>query len=71
MTARKPEQRFFEDPALDRIMGVTMALAAELFVLRSQVRRLIGDTTDEAEDAAAFVRHLLQATLGEQADGEE
>ncbi len=71
MTPPRPEQQFFNDPALDRIMGVTMALAAEVFVLRSQVRRLTGDTTDDAEDAAAFVRHLLQATLGEQAGGEQ
>jgi hypothetical protein len=60
-----PEQTFFADPALDRIMAVTMALAAEVFVLRSQVRRLTGEEGGEAEDAEAFVRHLLEATLGE------
>ena len=71
MTPPRPEQRFFEDPALDRIMGMTMALAAEVFVLRSQLRRLTGDTTDDAEGAAAFVQHLLQATLGEQPGGDD
>ncbi len=64
------EQTFFADPALDRIMGITMALAAEVFVLRSQVRRLAagGEPTaaDDAADAEAFVRHLLQSALGEQ-----
>lgn len=35
-----PEQTFFADPALDRLMGVTMALAAEVYMLRSRVRKL-------------------------------
>jgi len=64
------EQTFFADPALDRLWAVTLALAAEVFVLRSQVRRLSGasgeKTGDEAaEDAEAFVRHLLSSSLGE------
>ena len=33
----KPEQTFFEDPALDRAFGVVMALAQELWVLRDRV----------------------------------
>ena len=36
----RKEQVFFEDPATDRMMGTVMALATELFVLRSQVRAL-------------------------------
>jgi hypothetical protein len=55
----------FADPALDRLWGVTLALAGEVFVLRSQVRALTGDTTDHAADADAFVQHLLQTTLGD------
>lgn len=39
MTAR-PEQVFFADPALDRAMGVIMALAAELYVTRDRLRCL-------------------------------
>jgi hypothetical protein len=58
------EPRHFADPALDRLWGVTLALAGEVYVLRSQLRRLTGDATDPAEDADEFVRHLLQATLG-------
>ncbi len=68
MTSR-PEQTFFADPALDRIMAMTIALASEVFVLRSQVRRLTAAAdapVDDAADAEAFVQHLLHATLGEQ-----
>lgn len=39
MTAR-PEQVFFNDPALDRAMGVIMDLAAELYVTRDRLRCL-------------------------------
>ena len=34
------EQVFFDDPAVDRIMGVVMALATEHYVLRDRVRAL-------------------------------
>ena len=36
----RPEQQFFDDPALDRMMGVVMALATEHYVLRDRVRAL-------------------------------
>lgn len=36
----RPEQTFFEDPALDRLAGALYALAAETWVLRDRVRRL-------------------------------
>ncbi len=62
MTPTEPTH--FADPALDRLWGVTLALAGEVFVLRSQLRQLIGDATDPVADADAFVQHLLQATLG-------
>ena len=74
-----PEQTFFADPALDRLMGVTMALAAEVYMLRSRVRTLERAAPQAAEaqlsaeqaaverdDAAAFVAHLMQPLLGEQ-----
>jgi len=35
-----PEQQFFDDPALDRIFGVVMALATEVYVLRDRQRAL-------------------------------
>lgn len=74
------EQTFFADPAIDRLMGVTMALAAEVYLLRSRMRALerAGNfpqgieepTADERaadqRDAAAFVAHLLEPVLGEQ-----
>jgi len=36
----RPEQLFFDDPAVDRLMGVVMALATEHYVLRDRVRAL-------------------------------
>jgi len=36
----RAEQTFFEDPAIDRVMGVVMALASEVYVLRDRVRAL-------------------------------
>lgn len=34
------EQQFFDDPAIDRIMGAFMALASEHYVLRDRMRAL-------------------------------
>lgn len=36
----RPEQVFFQDPAIDRMMGVILALATEHAVLRNQVQAL-------------------------------
>jgi len=33
----KPEQTFFDDPALDRVMAMVMTLAAELHVTRDRL----------------------------------
>jgi len=72
------EQTFFDDPVLDRLMGTTIALAAEVYMLRSRLRaveRMLAkegrepETIDEAaerRDAMAFVQHILGPTLGEQ-----
>jgi len=42
----RPEQTFFEDPALDRLMGVVMALATEVYVLRDRAHALEAALTD-------------------------
>ena len=42
---RGPEQAFFADPALDRAMGVIMALATEIYVLRDRLRALEAELT--------------------------
>jgi hypothetical protein len=34
------EQQFFDDPALDRVFGVVMALATEVYVLRDRQREM-------------------------------
>lgn len=40
-TRSKPkEQTFFDDPAIDSLLGVLMALATEHYVLRDRVRAL-------------------------------
>lgn len=38
--AGRPEQTFFEDPAIDRLMGVVMALASEVWVLKDRVQAM-------------------------------
>lgn len=38
--SRPKEQTFFDDPALDSLLGVLMALATEHYVLRDRVRVL-------------------------------
>jgi hypothetical protein len=37
---KRPEQTFFDDPAVDGLMGVLMALATDHYVLRDRVRVL-------------------------------
>jgi len=54
----RPEQTFFPDPALDRALGVVMALATEVYVLRDRLfaleRQLAQNgTLDRARLAAA------------------
>jgi hypothetical protein len=36
----RPEQTFFDDPALDRAAGMIMTLAAEVWVLRDRLRAM-------------------------------
>lgn len=67
MSQAPAEQVFFHDPAMDRLLGVVMALASEVFVLRQEVRRLSGAPDDPGE-ADAFVQHVLSPILGERMD---
>lgn len=53
-SASMPEQSFFADPALDRILATTLALATEVWVLRDRVAGL------EAQLAATGVLDLDQ-----------
>jgi hypothetical protein len=73
----RPEQVFFDDPAIDRLAGVVYALAAETWVLRDKVRRLeaaLGAAALEAapepeglaEERKAFVAALMEPLLGRQ-----
>lgn len=73
----RPEQVFFDDPAIDRLAGVVYALAAETWVLRDKVRRLeaaLGAEIPEAaaepeglaEERKAFVVALMEPLTGRQ-----
>lgn len=59
----RPEQLFFDDPAVDRLMGVVMALATEHYVLRDRVRAL--------EQQLANAGHVDSAALAGKPVGAE
>lgn len=79
-SAPRPEQAFFADPVVDRLMGTTIALATEVYMLRSRLRALearlgvaegaseLSPKEQEAQrgDAQAFVAHVLGPLMGEQ-----
>lgn len=56
--AKRPDQTFFDDPAIDRLLGAVMTLAAELHVTRDHVRVLEKLLVDKgvlgADEVAAF-----------------
>lgn len=74
----RPEQTFFPDPALDRALGIVMALATEVYVLRDRLRamerqlvergtldaaRLAAAPTAEEDEAAQADRDAFVAHL--------
>lgn len=48
-----PDLTFFKDPAMDRVFGVVMELAEEVYTLRQRVRALEGGATASASGGAA------------------
>ena len=56
--AQRPDQTFFDDPAVDRLLGAVMTLAAELHVTRDHVRVLEQLLVDKgvlhADEVATF-----------------
>jgi len=64
--APRPEQTFFEDPALDRMMGVVWALATEVYVLRDRLQSLeemlaeSGTVNRAALEAEASPQELME-----------
>ena len=63
-----PEQRFFSDPALDRLMAVTMTLAAEVYVLRERIESLESRMdTAEDKDGSTESRDAVDQRRGEDA----
>ena len=62
-TQARGEQQFFDDPALDRLMGVLMALATEHYVLRDRYRAL--------EQQLARQGHVDLAALDKEPEADE
>ena len=54
-----PDLTFFPDPAVDRVLGVVMELAQEVYVLRQKVRALEGQPADTTDARDAFVSRVL------------
>ena len=51
---------FFPDPAVDRVLGVVMELAEEVYTLRQKVRTLEGASDDAGTQGRdAFVARIL------------
>lgn len=51
---------FFSDPAVDRVLGVVMELAEEVYTLRQKVRTLEGASEDSGTQGRdAFVARIL------------
>lgn len=70
------EQQFFNDPAMDRLMGIVMSLAAEVYILRERGReleRILGraglisleelESAEAGQDAAAERDAFVAAIL--------
>ena len=54
-----PDITFFEDPADDRLFGVVMELAQEVYALRQRIRALEGQPAEATESRDAFVARVL------------
>lgn len=55
-----PDLTFFKDPAMDRIFGVVMELAEEVYTLRQRVRALEGGGAEPGTaDRDAFIARIL------------
>ena len=58
----RKEQQFFEDAAIDRMMGLVMSLAKEVFVLRSRLHALESQLTA----SGALDADGMSATAGDE-----
>jgi hypothetical protein len=55
-----PDLTFFPDPAIDRVLGVVMELAEEIYTLGQKIRVLEGAPADSGTEARdAFVARVL------------
>ena len=67
-TAVRPEQTFFNDPALDKMMGMLWSLATEVYVLRDRVGQLEGAlAASGAVDLDTLHKEATPEELAEQA----
>jgi len=55
-----PDLTFFKDPAMDRVFGVVMELAEEVYTLRQRLRTLEGGVAEPGTaDRDAFIARIL------------
>lgn len=54
-----PDLMFFRDPAMDRVLGVVLELAEEVYTLRQKVRALEGAPGGGTESRDAFIERIL------------
>jgi hypothetical protein len=54
-----PDLTFFKDPAMDRVFGVVMELAEEVYTLRQRVHALEGGAAPGTADRDAFIARIL------------
>ena len=59
----RPEHTFFEDPALDRALGVVFSLASEVYVLRDRLRAI---ETQLGQDGILNIEELNQEPSDEE-----
>lgn len=54
-----PEQHYFDDPQLDRMYGIVLTLAGELYVTRQRLARLVAQLEEGGTVDVAALNALL------------
>jgi hypothetical protein len=67
----KREQQFFEDPVVDRLMGVVMALAAEVYIIKDRERALEQVLADKGIIGSDAVESFKPASPDQESSGKE
>jgi hypothetical protein len=67
----KQEQQFFEDPVVDRLMGIVMALAAEVYIIKDRERALEQVLADKGIIGSDAVESFQPASPDQGISGKE